>query len=468
MQSLPHVFHIEQSVIGATLIDKRAAERIIETIGQIDKESTPFFDRRHSIIYKTVCDLTIKGEEADLGTVTDLLRKRKWLQDAGGPHYLIELTSNIITTVNVEAHSRLILEKYAMRKMIWVAEEIKNKAYADDEDTFDYLDWAEGEVFKLSEMRHKKGALSLGALSYGAIDHLSEIEARIKLNDSYVTGITSGLSDLDYITNGWQKTDLIVLGARPSMGKSMCMLKFAMSAALNPNKARRSPVAIFSLEMGAQQLVYRLLCSCANVDASAGKKGRWTSDEWKRVSMAIEDFQEAKIYIDDTAAITPLELRAKCRKLKAQHKIELVIVDYLQLMTVGGRRMESREREISEISSALKGLAKELEIPVIALAQLNRELEKRTNKRPMLSDLRESGSVEANADIVLFLYRPEKYGIAEWEDGKPTENTVEIITAKHRNGETGSSRVAMFTNTGRFEDLLFIPEFEEFISPTSQ
>lgn len=456
----PQCVDIERSVVGAMIISDEARAIATEVIGEIEKDTTPFYNKANSTIYKAICEMENKDLAVDLLTLTDYLRKKSWLEFIGGPAYIVELTSSVVTTAYIKDHCRLILEKSLLRKLVEAGDWTKKKALEAEDDAFQILSDVEGEIFNLSQVRHKKGINGIGQLTYDSIDRLAAIEEKVKKHGSFATGITSGLKDLDAITTGWQKTDLIILAARPSVGKSALSLSFALKAALNSNEALRVPVAFFSLEMGAEQLSLRLLCSCANVDAQKARKGQLSNDEWKRISMAIEDFSEAPIYIDDTPGITPLELRSKCRNLKARHNIGLVIVDYLQLMEAG-QKFETREREISHISRSLKGLAKELDIPVIALSQLNRNLESRADKRPMMSDAREGGSIENDCDLMLFVYRPEVYGIDQYDDGKPTHNTAEIIVGKQRNGPIGSTRVGFFASTGRWEDLLFMPEFEQ-------
>ncbi|HYM21256.1 MAG TPA: replicative DNA helicase [Candidatus Kapabacteria bacterium] len=452
----PQAIEIEESLLGAMMIDKVAANRALEVLGDRTLEDSPFYREAHTAIYRAMVDLDSKGEPIDVLSVTNRLRLNGALEEVGGPSYLVELTSKVVTTANVEAHSRLLLEKYLGRELIRTCEEVKLRAFLGEDDTFELLDQAEGNLFRLSETRHRRSFQRMDRLSHETMEHLQHVHD----HHSSVTGVPTGLTDLDEITAGWQKTDLIIIAARPSQGKTALALTLARNAALNPIKEHRIPVAIFSLEMGAQQLVLRLLCSEAQVDMQSARKGKLSGEDWKKVSLGISRLHEAPIFIDDTAAITPLELRAKCRRLKATENIGLVIVDYLQLMEVS-RSMDSREREISTISRSLKALSKELNIPVIALSQLNRGVESRTDKRPMLSDLRESGAIEQDADLVLFIYRPETYGIEQYDDGKQTEGTAEIIIGKHRNGPIGQARVSFRGNIGSFNNLIYIPEFDD-------
>lgn len=438
------------------MLDKQAANRVMEVLGDRTVEDSPFYRDAHTAIYRAMLTLDASGEPIDLLSVTNRLRVDGLLDEVGGTPYLVELTQKVVTTANVEAHARLILEKFIARELIRTCEEMKLRAFVGEDDTFELLDKAEAGLFRLSETRHRKSFAAMKDLAKETMEHLMTIQE----HHSGVTGIPSGLLDLDELSGGWQKTDLIILAARPSQGKTALALTLARSAALNPDKDKRTAVAIFSLEMGAQQLVLRMLCSEAQVNMQNARKGRLKQEDLNKVVSAIDRLQKAPIFIDDTAAITPLELRAKCRRLKQTENIGLVIVDYLQLMEAG-RNLDSREREISMISRSLKALSKELNIPVVALSQLNRGVESRTDKRPMLSDLRESGAIEQDADLVLFIYRPETYGIEQYEDGQTTQGTAEIIVGKQRNGPIGTSRVAFRTDVGRFDNLHRIPDFEE-------
>ncbi len=455
----PQALEVEQSLLGAMMLDKQAANRVMEVLGDRTVEDRPFYRDAHTAIYRALVALDATGEPIDLLSATNRLRVDGVLEDVGGTPYLVELTQKVVTTANVEAHARLILEKFIARELIRTCEEMKLRAFVGEDDTFELLDKAEAGLFRLSETRHRKSFSSMKDLAKETMEHLMTIQE----HHSGVTGIPSGLIDLDDMTGGWQKTDLIILAARPSQGKTALALTLARSAALNPDKNLRSGVAIFSLEMGAQQLVLRMLCSEAQVNMQNARKGRLKQEDLNKVVAAIDRLQKAPIFIDDTAGITPLELRAKCRRLKQTENIGLVIVDYLQLMEAG-RNMDSREREISMISRSLKALSKELNVPVIALSQLNRGVETRsaTDKRPMLSDLRESGAIEQDADLVLFIYRPETYGIENWDDDQtPTKGSAEIIIGKQRNGPIGSTRVSFRGDVGRFDNLHRIPEFEE-------
>lgn len=455
----PQAVEVEQSLLGAMMIDKMASNKVLEILGDRTLEDSPFYREAHTAIYRAIVALDEKSEPVDILSVTNRLRVDGTLEEIGGPQYLVELTSRVVTTANVEAHARLILEKFLARELIRTCEEVKLRAFVGEDDTFELLDKAEADLFSLSETRHRRSFAKMNHLAHETIEYLEKIHS----SKSNTTGIPSGLSELDEITSGWHKTDLIVLAARPSQGKTALALSLARSAAMNPIKEQRTGVAVFSLEMGSQQLVLRMLCAEAGVDMQSARKGKLRAEDWRKVAGAIGKLSESPIFIDDTPGITPLELRAKCRRLKQTENIGLVIVDYLQLMEAG-KHLDSREREISMISRSLKALAKELNIPVIALSQLNRSLESRSekHKRPMLSDLRESGAIEQDADLVLFIYRPETYGIEFYDnDAKPTKGTAEVIVGKQRNGPIGTARVAFRGDIGRFENLIDIPDFDQ-------
>lgn len=453
----PQSIEVEQSVLGAMLIDKQAANKVLETIGERTHEDSPFYRDAHTIIYNAMLTLDGRSEQIDLLSVTNQLRLDGKLDLIGGPSYLVELTTRVVTTANVETHSRIILEKFVARELIRTCEEMKMRAFAGEEDTFELLDQAEGALFKLSESRHRKTVQQIKPLALDTLELLDKIDGR----HSGITGVASGLTELDNLTSGWQKSDLIIVAARPSQGKTALSLSFARNAALADKKEERVGVAYFSLEMSAMQLVLRLLCSEAKVDMQRARKGQLTHEEWTRIPPAMGRLTQAPIFIDDTPAITALELRAKCRRLKAQENIGLVVVDYLQLMG-SARHMESREREISMISRSLKALAKELNIPVIALSQLNRSVESRTEKRPMLSDLRESGAIEQDADVVMFIYRAETYGIEQVMvrgNQVSSEGVAEIIVGKQRNGPIDDVTVSFIKHYARFENYANWPEF---------
>jgi replicative DNA helicase len=460
----PQALDLEESLLGAMMIDKSSANRAVEILGDRSLDDSPFYRDAHTLIYRSMIALDNRSEPIDLLTVKNQLALDGKLEEMGGPAYLVELTSKVVTTVNVESYARIILEKYIARELIRICEEIKLRAFEGELDTFNLLDEAEGFLFELSETRHRKSAQPIKQLAFDTMKMLD----KIKDQHNGLTGVTTGLLDLDQITSGWQNSDLIVLAARPSQGKTALALNFARNAAMpihtgdHLHPMPKVPVAIFSLEMGSMQLVLRMLCAEAKVDMQRARKGQMNDEEWRRMSMTIGRLSEAPIFIDDTPAITPLEIRAKARRLKARHNIGLVIVDYLQLMS-SGKNMESREREISMISRSLKALAKELNIPVMALSQLNRSVESRNDRRPLLSDLRESGAIEQDADVVMFIYRAETYGLESTVikgETVPSEGVAEIIVGKQRNGPIGEVAATFQKQFGRFENYTNWPEFE--------
>jgi replicative DNA helicase len=455
----PQALDVEQSVLGAMMIDKDAANKVLEILGDRGLEESPFYRESHTVLYRAMVALDARSETIDLLSVTNQLRLDGQLEIVGGPSYLVELTSRVVTTANVESHARIILDKYIARELIRTCEEIKLRAFTGEDDTFELLDQAEGALFRLSESRHRKSVSPIKPLAHATLELLDSIDGK----HSGITGVPSGLADLDNLTSGWQKSDLIILAARPSQGKTALSLAFARNAAITEKKEDRVGVAYFSLEMSAMQLVLRLLCSEAKVDMQRARKGQLTHEEWRRIPIAMGRLTEAPIFIDDTPAITPLELRAKCRRLKAQENVGLIVIDYLQLMG-SSRHMESREREISLISRSLKALAKELDVPVIALSQLNRSVESRTEKRPMLSDLRESGAIEQDADVVMFIYRPETYGIESVMvkgNQVSAEGVAEVIVGKQRNGPIDDITVSFIKQYARFENYANWPEFTQ-------
>jgi len=454
----PQAVDLEESLLGAMMIDKSSANRAVEILGDRSIDDSPFYRDAHTLIYRSMIALDNRSEPIDLLTVKNQLALDGKLEEIGGPAYLVELTSKVVTTVNVESYARIVLEKYIARELIRICEEIKLRAFEGELDTFNLLDEAEGFLFELSETRHRKSAQPIKQLAFDTMKMLD----KIKDQHNGLTGVTTGLLDLDQITSGWQPSDLIVLAARPSQGKTALALNFARIAAMPEHAIPKVPVAIFSLEMGAQQLVLRMLCAEAKVDMQRARKGQMNDEEWRRMSMTIGRLSEAPIFIDDTPAITPLEIRAKARRLKARHGIGLVIVDYLQLMSAG-KSMESREREISMISRSLKALAKELNIPVMALSQLNRSVESRNDRRPLLSDLRESGAIEQDADVVMFIYRAETYGLESTVvrgETVPAAGVAEIIVGKQRNGPIGEVAATFQKQFGRFENYTNWPEFD--------
>ncbi|MGI9174983.1 MAG: replicative DNA helicase [Rhodothermales bacterium] len=440
----PQATDVEQSVLGAMLIEREAIPKAVEILND-----EAFYDAKHQKVYGAILALFERGNPVDLITLTEELKRRGEIDAVGGAYYLTELTTRVASAANVEYHARIIAEKSLLRKMIETMSSLIGRAYDNSADAFELLDEVERDIFRISDTELRRPAASMNEVIKQTLERLQAIHGR----EGGITGVPSGFNRLDDMTGGWQPSDLIIVAARPSMGKTAFSLACARNAALHPELP--AGVAIFSLEMSAQQLAQRLLTSEARVDAQAARTGRMSDEDWPRLARAAGRLAAAPIYIDDTPGLTILELRAKCRRLKAEHNIGLVIVDYLQLMhgTTTGRNA-NREQEIAQISRSLKSLAKELDVPVIALSQLSRAVETRGgDKRPQLSDLRESGSIEQDADVVGFIYRAERYGITVDENGNSTEGLGEIILGKQRNGPIGSVQVAFVHQHARFENL---------------
>ena len=441
----PQAIEVEQAVLGAMLIDKEAVPKSLEVL---DQES--FYREANVKIFQAMASLFDKSEPIDVTTVSEELRRRGQLEAVGGPYYLTELTMKVTSAANVEAHAYIVLEKAILRKLIEASAEIAKRSYNPAEDPLELLDAAEQRIFQIAERRLKKSFIPMTK----ALAETFELLEKIHGQHGGVTGVPTGFTYLDNLTGGFQKAELIIIAGRPSQGKTALALSIARNAAVDHS----IPIGIFSLEMASQQLVLRLLAAEARVDAHALRTGRLSDEEWPKLSTKCHKLASAKIYIDDTPALGILELRAKARRLKAEHNIGMVIVDYLQLMQ-GPRNAENREKEISMISRSLKALAKELATPVVALSQLSRAVEARSGRRPVLSDLRESGAIEQDADVVLFVHRPEIYGERFLDDGQtPSEGIAEIILGKQRNGPTGQIQLSFIREYARFENLAFIPE----------
>ncbi|MEQ9105171.1 MAG: replicative DNA helicase [Rhodothermales bacterium] len=440
----PQATEVEQSVLGAMLLERDAIPKTIEILAP-----DAFYSERHNKIYSAILNLFDRGNPVDMITLSDELKRRGELDSVGGSYYLSELTSAVASAANVEYHARIIAEKSLLRKMIETMSTLIGQAYDPGADAFELLDTAEGDIFRISDSQLRRSATSMRDVLKDTIARLESIHGR----EGGITGVPSGFSRLDQMTGGWQPSDLIIIAARPSMGKTALTLAMARNAAMHA--AKPVGVVIFSLEMSAGQLAQRLLTSEARVDAQAARTGRLSDGDWPKLVRAAGRLSDAPIFIDDTPGLTALELRAKCRRLKAEHGIGLVVVDYLQLMHGSGMGKNSnREQEIAGISRSLKGLAKELNVPVIALSQLSRAVETRGgDKRPQLSDLRESGSIEQDADVVAFIYRAARYGITVDENGNSTEGLAEILVSKQRNGPIGDVTLAWVDQYARFENL---------------
>ncbi len=437
----PQAVDLEEIVLGALLIEKDAVVQVADIL-----KSDSFYKEAHQNIFRAVLKLSEEHEPIDLMTVTEQLRKEELLEQVGGPLYLTELTSRVNSAAHIDYHARIIAQKYIQRELIRISTDIQNKAFEPSSDVDDLLDFSEKELFNLAYGNIKKDATQIDVIITEAIHQLEEASKR----DDGLSGVPCGFTELDRITSGWQRSDLIIIAARPSMGKTAFVLSMARNIGVNHTDA----VALFSLEMSSVQLVNRLIVSETEIPAERVRTGKLSTDEWEQLNDKIDKLYKAPIFIDDTPAISLFELRAKCRRLKMQYDINLVVVDYLQLMTAGGdNKSMNREQEVSIISRGLKAIAKELNIPIIALSQLNRSVETRGgDKRPQLSDLRESGAIEQDADIVLFIHRPERFGILVDEEGNSLEGLAEIIIAKHRNGAIGTVKLKFMTEFARFMD----------------
>ncbi len=442
----PQAMDVEMSVIGAMLLEKEAISRTLEIL-----DETAFYKPAHQIIFNALISLFEKNEAADSITVVEELRRMGKLDAVGGPLYISDLTMRVTSAANVEYHAKIVLEKALLRNLISASTEITSRAFNEQDDALDLLDEAENKIFQISEKRMKKSFIPMKEAVFSTMEMLESIHG----THSGVTGVPSGFTVLDNMTGGFQSSDLIIVAARPSMGKTAFVLSLARNAAVDHDKA----IGFFSLEMSSQQLVLRLICAEARVDAHSVRTGRLPEEQWRHLSTRIGKLYNAKIFIDDTPALSILELRAKARRLRAEHNINMVIIDYLQLMQ-GPKNAQSREQEISMISRSLKALSKELNIPVVALSQLNRAVETTTDKRPTLANLRESGAIEQDADVVLFIHRPEKYGLSR-DDGSSAEGVAEIIIGKQRNGPTGEVELAFINQYARFENLA-LPTFDEY------
>ncbi|WP_374679414.1 replicative DNA helicase [Hymenobacter sp. J193] len=439
----PQALELEAAVLGALMLEKDALTTVIDLL-----KPQSFYKDGHQRIFKAILNLFDKSEPIDILTVTHELREMGELEVAGGAHYVASLTFKVNSAANIEYHARIITENAIKRELIRIASDIQRDAFEDTTDVFNLLDSTEQSLFEVSESNIRKNFDDMRSLMGKAI---KELEEKKDQKDG-LTGVPSGFSALDRVTSGWQPSDLVIIAARPGMGKTA----FVVSAMRNAAVEFKKPVAIFSLEMSSLQLVNRLISAEAELDSEKIKKGNLADYEWAQLNHKISGLSSAPIYIDDTPGLSIRELRTKCRRLKAHHDISMIIIDYLQLMTgnTDGKGGGNREQEIASISRALKGIAKELNVPVLALSQLSRSVETRGgDKKPQLSDLRESGSIEQDADMVIFLYRPEYYKITEDEMGNPTQGTGEVIIAKHRNGSLETVQLKFIGKFTKFADL---------------
>jgi len=446
----PQAVDLEEVVLGAMMIDKKGVDEVIDILS-----ADAFYKEAHQNIFEAIFMLFQESQPIDILTVSNQLRKNGTLEASGGDHMLISLSNKVSSSAHIEFHARIILQKFIQRSLIKISNEIIEDAYDETSDVFDLLDKAESRLYEVTQGNIKKSSETAQDLVRQARQKIEEISKK-----EGMSGIPSGFDKLDALTSGWQESDLIIVAARPGMGKTALTLSMARNIAVNQN----IPVAFFSLEMASVQLITRLISSETGLSSEKLRTGKLEKHEWEQLNVKVKDLEKAPLFIDDTPSLSIFDLRAKARRLASQHGIKMIIIDYLQLMTAAGNG-GNREQEISTISRNLKALAKELSVPVIALSQLSRAVETRGgSKRPLLSDLRESGAIEQDADIVSFIYRPEYYKIDEWDDEEqsPTEGQAEFIVAKHRNGGLENIRLKFIGHLGKFDNL------DDFGSPFTQ
>ena len=443
----PQAIELEQAVLGALLIDNESLSDAIDSL-----QAEYFYVPKHQKIFEAIVNLFNNTKPVDILTVSEELKRLEYFENIGGLAYISELTNNVASSSNTEFHARIIAEKFIKRSLINISRRISTDAFDDAVDIFDLLNNAEAELFTVTEGTLRKSYDKMSTLIKGALENIETLRNK----EDGLSGIPSGFTNLDRVTSGWQQSDLVICAARPGMGKTAFALTMARNIAVEHN----TPIGFFSLEMPSEQLVNRLIASEAELGASKLRKGDLADHEMVQLHEKIKHLSEAPIFIDDTPALTIFELRAKARRLVKNHGVKIIMIDYLQLMQAGGNS-GNREQEISTISRSLKGIAKELKIPVIALSQVNRGVESRTgvgSKRPMLSDLRESGAIEQDADIVTFIYRPEYYKIYEWDNGDDSRGQGELIIAKHRNGSLKNVRLKFIGEFAKFSDLDYFEE----------
>lgn len=439
----PQAIDLEEAVLGAMMIDKKGIDEVIDVL-------TPqvFYRIQHQVIFAAIRKLFNETQPIDLLTVSNELRNEGKLDMVGGDYYLIQLTQKVSSAAHIEYHARVLMEKFILRQLIEISSNIIDKSYDETTDVFDLLDYSESKLFEITEGGIKKSFADSRTLVSEAIDKIKAMSEK-----EGMSGIPSGFTKVDKITSGWQESDLIIIAARPGMGKTAFVLSMARNIAVD----QKTPVAVFSLEMSSVQLITRMISSETGITSEKLRKATLENHEWKQLYSKVKTLEDAPLFIDDTPALSIFDLRAKARRLVSQHGVKLIVIDYLQLMTLGGGKTSgNREQEISTISRNLKSIAKELNIPVIALSQLSRSVETRGgNKRPLLSDLRESGAIEQDADIVSFIYRPEYYKLDVWDDeyNTPCAGQAEFIIAKHRNGALDNVRLRFIGEQAKFADL---------------
>lgn len=436
----PQAVDLEEAVLGAIMLEKDAITSVMDILAP---ES--FYKDAHQKIYRAIIQLAQNLQPIDILTVTEELKKNNEIDEIGGPYYITQLTSKVATAAHIEYHARIIAQKHIQRELIRVASEIQAKAYDDSVDVNDLIDYSEAQLFQVTETNIKKETSKISALIQDAIEQIEEASQK----EDGLSGVPSGFTKLDRVTSGWQRSDLVIIAARPSMGKTAFVLSMARNMAVEHERS----IGVFSLEMSSLQLVNRLIVSETELPSEKIKNGNLERWEWEQLEHRIKKLVNAPIYIDDTPGISVFELRSKCRRLKDQYNVEAIFIDYLQLMSGTGDNYGSREQEVSIISRSLKGIAKELDVPIIALSQLNRSVELRSgDKRPQLSDLRESGAIEQDADMVMFIHRPERYGIIDDGEGNSLIGVAEVILAKHRNGALADIQLKFRDELAKFEE----------------
>ena len=438
----PQAIELEEVVLGAMMIDKKGVDEVIDILNP-----EAFYKEVHQYIFEAIFKLFQKSEPIDILTVSNQLKKDENHERVGGDFYLISLTQKVSSSAHIEFHARIILQKYIQRSLIKISNEIITDSYDESKDVFDLLDTAESKLYDVTQGNIKKSSETAQSLVIQAKNKIEAVS-----NKKGLSGVPSGFNKIDKLTAGWQESDLVIIAARPGMGKTALSLSMASNIAINNN----IPLAFFSLEMSSIQLITRMISSETGLNSDKLRTGKLEKHEWEQLNVRVKNLENAPLYIDDTPSLSIFDLRAKARRLVSQKGVKIIVVDYLQLMTAGGNiKVGNREQEISTISRNLKALAKELNIPGIALSQLSRMVEGRTSKRPLLSDLRESGAIEQDADIVSFIYRPEYYKIDTWDDNdrSSTEGEAEFIVSKHRNGGLENIRLRFIPTLGKFEDI---------------
>ncbi len=447
----PQSVDIEMDVLGALMLERGKDIAVLDIL-----KPESFYKPEHQKIFRAIQDLSVNHQPIDYHTIIEKLKQNGDLEVVGGPQFVVSLSSRVGTAAHVEYHAKIIAEKFIKRELIRISSEIQSRSYDESEDVHEILEFSQQGMFDLALGSVNKEAVQIESVMNEAIHQIEEAKNR----EDGLSGVPSGFSSLDRITSGWQNSDLVIIAARPSMGKTAFVLSMARNMAVEHKKA----IALFSLEMSSVQLVLRLISSETELGSEKLRSGRLADHEWQQLEYKIKGLESARIFIDDTPAIGLNELRSKCRKLKTKEDIDLIVIDYLQLMSGTAETRGNREQEVSMISRGLKAIAKELNLPIIALSQLNRSVEMRSgNKRPQLSDLRESGAIEQDADIVIFIHRPEKMGIPEDEDGNSTRGLANIIIAKHRNRAVTDVNLRFREEFARFEELNddFIPDINE-------